>query len=172
LAAMIVRVHQPTKLELSEVAEAPDRLGSVLRSRERGQKQARQDRDDRDDNQQFNECERHSPTALIPSQADTGVSCHRTLWNKWLLISSFYGKRGDAVAKKIQGVDAASSAKHAQQVANLFVNLLRIRDGVRDFRAKYRPVTSSHSMHKRFDRILWQSQLAGGVRVAGGALLC
>src|SRR6185369_13515979 len=63
--------------------------------------------------------------------------------------------------------DAASTFEDAQQVANLFINLRRISDGVRDLRAKQGAVTATHSMDERFDRILWQSQITGGFRVAG-----
>ena len=72
-AAILVGIHQPTKLELFEVHQALDSLCPGLRPREGGQKQAGQDRDDRDDDQELNERECISRAAFIRSRVATDM---------------------------------------------------------------------------------------------------
>src|SRR5262249_23138158 len=71
-AVMIIWVHQPTKLKLSQVSQALDTLGPGFCSRKGRQKHAGQDRNDRNDDQQLNKREGMScPTCRLRQTATT-----------------------------------------------------------------------------------------------------
>jgi hypothetical protein len=83
---MIIGVHQPAKLELFKVPQAPDSLRLGLRPREGGQKQTGQDRDDRDDDQQLNEGESTSEAVLVSAGGQLVMKCGALTKRRYILL--------------------------------------------------------------------------------------